>query len=405
MPNPNPNPNFRNQDLSLPPIPKSQLGRRSRSDIGKSVIIFGGYNGFGPEREPTLMEDGEKFKWYSIPVPDDEAEAEAEAEKKLSPFSVVELPQLHSFVALKSSIYCLSNYTTETWIFDGCWKLGPQMNVRRFAPHTIVLSGKLYVLGGLYEDAREEYIWMEVLNPKRRAWRPLPNPPLRISSFGMVSVALERTKQIIVSAFLRGDSKFRLCYSYDSCVVYIYNVRTCCWTELEPPTINLRCGSPITRSNRAVVGADDTLYWASLNEDDMLLVVHAYCLYKNEWFEGFISPTRIIGMKEVISYMNDPTPFHLGGTKFCLLFQSYIPHPWKPGMRISEMKNDWYLHSVVFDFSLESDPEEDFGDLHISVVSTQTYRLDHSVRLNDAVLMDGGAFNRTLQKKPKLCAD
>ena len=150
---------------------------------------------------------------------------------------------------------------------------------------------------------------------------------------------------------------------------------------------NLRCGSPITRVNRAVVGADDTLYWASLNEDDQLLVVHAYCLYKNEWFEGFISPRRIIGMKEDISYMKDPTPVHLGGTKFCLLFQSYIPHPWKPGMRISEMKNDWYLRSVVFDFSLESDPEKDFGDLHISVVSTQKYRLDHHVRFSDAVLL------------------
>nr|POE90402.1 f-box/kelch-repeat protein [Quercus suber] len=198
------------------------------------------------------MEDGEKYKWYSIPVPyyaasddDAEAEAEAEAEKKLSPFSVVELPKLHSFVALKSSIYCLGGSTIETWIFYGCcWKLGPQMNVRRFCPHTVVLGGKLCVLGGLYADAREEYIWMEVLNPKRRAWRPLPNPPLRISYFGMVSVALERTKQIIVSAFLRGDSKVYRCYDYDSGrVVYINDVRTCCWTELEPLTIDLHCGS------------------------------------------------------------------------------------------------------------------------------------------------------------------
>ena len=89
IPNPNPNPNSRNQDLSLPPIPKSQLGRRSRSDIGKSVIVFGGYNAL--EREPTLMEDGAKFKWYSIPDAASDDDAEAEAEKKLSPFSVVEL--------------------------------------------------------------------------------------------------------------------------------------------------------------------------------------------------------------------------------------------------------------------------------------------------------------------------
>ena len=92
-------------------------------------------------------------------------------------------------------------------------------------------------------------------------------------------------------------------------------------------------------------------------------------------------------MKEDVSYMNNPTPVHLGGTKFCLLFLSYIPHPWKQGMQIFEMKHDWYLHSVVFDFSLESDSEEDFGDLHISVVSTQKYHLDHSVRFSDVVLL------------------
>ena len=92
-------------------------------------------------------------------------------------------------------------------------------------------------------------------------------------------------------------------------------------------------------------------------------------------------------MKEAVSYMNNPTPVHLGGTKFCLRFQSYIRRPWKQGMQIFEMKHDWYLHLVVFDFSLESDPEEDFGDLHISVVSTQKYRLDHSVCFDDAVLL------------------
>nr|POE52345.1 hypothetical protein CFP56_60850 [Quercus suber] len=101
---------------------------------------------------------------------------------------------------------------------------------------------------------------MEVLNPKRRDWRPLPNPPLRISSFGMVSAALKRTKQIIVIAFLRGNSKVH-CYDYDSgYVVYIYDAHTRYWTKLNPLPINLRCGSPMTRNNRAVVSSDDTLY-------------------------------------------------------------------------------------------------------------------------------------------------
>ena len=79
------------------------------------------------------MEDGAKFEWYSIPVPYAASDDDAEAEKKLSPFSVVELPKWHSFAALKSSIYFLSHTSTKTWIFDDgyCWKLGPQMNVPR----------------------------------------------------------------------------------------------------------------------------------------------------------------------------------------------------------------------------------------------------------------------------------
>lgn len=63
-------------------------------------------------------------------------------------------------------------------------------------------------------------------------------------------------------------------------------------------------------------------------------------------------------------------------------------------MLISEVKHDWYLYSVVFDFSPESSEdfkeEEDmlsFRKLHISVVSTQKYRLDHSVDFCNAKLL------------------
>ena len=54
------------------------------------------------------MKGGAKFKWYSIQVPYAESDDTEEEEEKLSPFSVVELHKLLSFLARSKFIYILS---------------------------------------------------------------------------------------------------------------------------------------------------------------------------------------------------------------------------------------------------------------------------------------------------------
>ena len=128
------------------------MARRSRSEDGEYVIVFGGYN--GSKEEPTLMKGGvphTTIEWYSIPVPVAEPESNYSA-LRLTPFSVEELHKVNHFESLKSSIYCLSGCSDGMWILNStedCWNYGPNMIVSRCNPHTLVLDGMLFVLGGL----------------------------------------------------------------------------------------------------------------------------------------------------------------------------------------------------------------------------------------------------------------
>ena len=52
------------------------------------------------------------------------------------------------------------------------------MTTSRWLPHTTVLDGKLYVLGGLEYAATHGHGWIEVFDPILNKWEQLPNPPL-----------------------------------------------------------------------------------------------------------------------------------------------------------------------------------------------------------------------------------
>ena len=128
------------------------MARRSRFEDGEYVIVFGGYN--RSKEETTLMKGvvpHTKIEWYSIPILDAESESNYSA-LRLTPFSVEELHKVNHFESLKSSIYCLSGCSDGMWILNStedCWNYGPNMIVSRCNPHTLVLDGMLFVLGGL----------------------------------------------------------------------------------------------------------------------------------------------------------------------------------------------------------------------------------------------------------------
>ncbi|XP_030942213.1 putative F-box/kelch-repeat protein At4g39756 isoform X2 [Quercus lobata] len=288
------------------------------------------------------------------------------------------------FAVLDSSIYCISShrYRDRVQIFDltggdiDGWQPGTPSIVSRVGPHKFVVDGKLYILGGLREV---ESPWMEVLDPKIGVWKPLPNPPVEIGnhSRNVVALLLKPKKQILVSSFLsqRTPDDRPL-----ECRFLTYNIDDQSWEPVDtsvsicnlPPL----CGSS-QRTNTALADGD-TLYWASFDQlARHELVIHAYNLITDEWFEGYLNTCyEIFGKNELLA---DPHPhglLHLGHSKFCLLLQSsFIPQ---------RQRRD----------------KEGFKDLNISVVATDKYPMDRSIDILDAQLLDHCSYT-SKRKKPK----
>ncbi|KAK9987582.1 hypothetical protein SO802_027821 [Lithocarpus litseifolius] len=126
---------------------------------------------------------------------------------------------------------------------------------------------------------------------------------------------LESKKQILVTSPIRHGY-------HDSCLkatFYTYNVTTRCWATLESPMRKLR-GRTCRLSNRVVEAVGNTLYWVFFK--DNYLVVRAYDLDKDVWFEGSMNICEeFFGKHEYLSYGElDRVPFlHLYDQKFCLL--------------------------------------------------------------------------------------
>lgn len=121
---------------------------------------------------------------------------------------------------------------------DDGWKRGPPMTNSRCNPHTMILDGKLYVLGGFSDFGLKVVDYMEVYNPRLRKWESLPNPPFDFEQFNVekfiTSSLVEAKKEIIVAKKCIEDKK-----AADSYNVYSYNVMTRCWKTLEPSVRSL----------------------------------------------------------------------------------------------------------------------------------------------------------------------
>ena len=238
--------------------------------------------------------------------------------------------------------------------------------------HTMVLDGKLYVLGGLLpfppQPQQHQYHWMEVFDPSSNTWEALPNPPSEIHPRQMITAVIESRKQILVTSLLELPNNERSAYS--EAKFYTYNVTTRCWATLESPVCKLRGGSIHKLSNVAV---GNTLYWAFLEKD--YLVVQAYDLDRDVWFEGSENiREEFFGKHEYPSYSSKlgRVPFlHLYDQKFCLLMRSDFSkrsRKWKLLERETH-----YLNCFIFEVTpiFKSQDEYGFWELNISVVSVK----------------------------------
>ncbi|XP_050261126.1 uncharacterized protein LOC126705933 isoform X6 [Quercus robur] len=386
----------------------------SRPNDDRSAIVFGG---FTRSKQPSVRDDGatvSQIEWFSIEVPDADADADSHCQKqKLNPLSVMEIENECYFAALDSSIYCISShhYRDRVQIFDltatGGWQPGPPSIVSRVGPHKFVVDGKLYILGGLREV---ESPWMEVLDPKIGVWKPLPNPPVEVCdhSRNVVALLLKPKKQIIVSSPL---SQRTSVYLPLECRFLTYSIDDQSWEPIDtsvsvsnlPPLCGYR-----QRTNTALADGD-TLYWASFDQlARHELVIHAYNLITDEWFEGYLDTCdEIFGKNELLAEPHPHGLLHLGHSKFCLLLQSsFIPQRQRRGEKRIEIPYLYCVTIVVSKISNMDPDKEGFKDLNISVVATHKYPMDRSIDILDAQLLCRDHCSYTSkQKKPKISED
>lgn len=185
----------------------------------------------------------------------------------------------------------------------------------------------------------------------------------------MVSAAFEDTKEILVSSLQQPKSKND---RYQTCVLYSYDVRARSWTKLKSPPFKLQGGGSDPTFNRAVVAAN-TLHWAWF-DNKAELVLQAYHLHTNAWFQGRLTIESIVlGYEEFLSDMDTPALIHLSGREFCVPIQSY---------------SGPFLYSVKFEVSEDDEQvKQDFGILNISFMSAQKCLLGHCLRFSNAVLL------------------
>ena len=70
---------------------------------------------------------------------------------------------------------CHEVWTLDLMCAEEGWSCEPRLKIGRCNPHTIVLNGKLYVLGGfdLKKNMGNRFPWMEVFDPIKKNGNPL----------------------------------------------------------------------------------------------------------------------------------------------------------------------------------------------------------------------------------------
>ena len=143
-------------------------------------------------------------------------------------------------------------------------------------------------------------------------------------------------------------------------------------------------------SSNTALADGDTLYWASFDHlARHELVIHAYNLITDEWFEGYLDTcNEIFGKNELLA---EPWPhglLQLGHSKFCLLLQSsFIPQRQRRREKCIEIPYLYCVTIVVSKISNMDPDKEGFKDLNISVVATHKYPMDRSIDILDAQLL------------------
>ncbi|KAL7208366.1 hypothetical protein ACSBR1_030173 [Camellia fascicularis] len=300
---------------------------------------------------------------------------------RLSPISRKKCDSDSSLVCVDSTIYRLGGFyrapkcynnrpTKDVLCLDASspsprWKSIVSMNVGRTCPTTVVVNGKLYVMGGNFirnpaKDTETDR-WAEVFDPHTKKWSFLPKPPDDLLPLGdnlVMCLGLEDLHKIMVTPY------------NSSRQAYLYDISQNIWTSKHH--VNLwdhRFVSRVDNKDTAVFG--NTLYWYDKNYRS----VNAY-----EWETGNLLSGKLKGLgtagwkMEDIRVQKDIYLFHLSGKLFCLVWNE-------------ELSSTVHCSKFVVDKSCYSHDNCN-GSLCAWVLSSQDYYLGHNTTLYDAALMN-----------------
>lgn len=345
---------------------------------------------------------------------------EEEKVEHLIPVSIQKAQTCNHFAVLDGKLYFVANdlssdapvrtsenlFCREVWTLDLArteegWSRAPRLKTGRFNPHTIVLGGKLYVLGGfdLKKNMRNRFPWMEVFDPIKRKWQPLPNPGFSIKTDHVFTASLEDedNQKILVATISPGG---------EIAQIYGYDVAACLWKKLLANckmNFHSRIPRPVSSIEMhyydfgSFVTAGSTLYWASnRDEDDYICRINAFDLVNQKYYEESLYTGSIFGRQERLNSVR-PDLLNLPDGNFCLILQS---------KRIKKMKKSrrylyaHYIYCVVLKVDKEEEDEEEEEEeeeveeddvykhgLTVSILSVRKYSVDEWIPLLESVLV------------------
>ena len=353
---------------------------------------------------------------------------EEEKVEHLIPISIQKAETYNHFAVLDGKIYFVANdlssnaparisenlFCREVWTLDLAraeegWSRAPRLKVERFNPHTIVLGGKLYVLGGfdLVKNKRNRLPWMEVFDPRKRKWKPLPNPRICIKSDRVFTASLEDegNQKILVATMSPG---------WEIAQIYGYDIAACRWTKL---LADCKMGfhSRVARPVRSIemvyldlgsfVTAGSTLYWASNRmEDEYICRINAFDLVNQKHYEESLHTDIIFGRQERFNSVR-PALLNLPNGNFCLILQSKRRKKMKKSRRFLYAR---YIYCVVLKVDKEEEEEEEDEEeeeeeeeqeeeeqeddvhkhgLRVSILSVHKYSVDDFIPFLESVLV------------------
>ncbi|KAJ4840672.1 hypothetical protein Tsubulata_022585 [Turnera subulata] len=207
------------------------------------------------------------------------------------------------------------------------WKRRPRMLTRRYEPAAVAAGGKLYVYGGRQEqeesrrrkgfygegdDDDSDYEggpWGEVYDPTTNAWTALPDPP---SSFHFSEAA---TLSGVV--FKDGGRRLLTLLDISGGKLLVYDTVANSWKRYEEDLPKLKNFPAPYAGWGPAVAVRQTLYWFSAKTGNLF---------------GYDLDKKVVYSSELVDFtfafgsysftMGDPILGHLGGNRFCLLYQT-----------------------------------------------------------------------------------